>query len=154
MLISTDTLIAGFSAFVALGGFVVAIVSLVKSSKISELQARVAKLDEALKEYELATLEEGRSACVKVRLIKVGEHRHLRFWNDGKETAYDVDYVVPDELRGLIFRRKAPFAFLEHLGSFDESLVTYFGIPSAFEVITKWRDAKGEEHTRKNMVSL
>ena len=143
-------IIAGISLLVA-------IISLLKSSKAQRLQNKVNELELKIKRNELDKIakekEDSVLACVEVRFITVGKGKHrLKVWNSGNATAYigsarfdgDVGIMIMD-------REKQPFEELEAGKSYELILITHNGFASKFRIITEWTDSSGKQHTKTQM---
>ena len=147
-------------------GYVVPIVAIVlsifsfhDSRKVNKVQLRLNEMEEKLKKYELEEIEKGREAAnksiVEARIYNVSKGKHrLKIWNSGQATAYDVDFEVPEELKGLVFRDKVPFEVLEPGKSFEESVIYYNGMPAKFTVKTTWKNASGEKYEKERLVTF
>lgn len=132
--------------------------SLHESRKATKVQLRLNKIEEKLKKYELEEKEKEREAAdkavVEVRIYNISKGKYrLKFWNSGQATAYNVDYIVPEEIRKLAFRDKVPFETLESGKSFEEHIVVHFGMPSKFLVKTMWEDSEGKKYEREQLVT-
>ena len=72
----------------------VAIISLIKSSKAQRLQNKVNELELKIKQNELDRIAKEKEAeslaCVEARFITVGKGKHrLKVWNSGNATVYN-----------------------------------------------------------------
>ena len=135
------------------------IVSLYESRKINKVQLRLNEMEEKLKKYELEEIEKEREAAnkatIETRIYNVSKGKHrLKIWNSGQATAYDVDFEVPKELKGLVFRDKVPFEVLEPGKSFEESVIYYNGMPPKFTVKTTWKNASGDKCEKEQLVTF
>lgn len=143
-------IIAGISLLVA-------IISLIKSSKAQRLQNKVNELEFKIKKNELERIakekETASLACVEARFITVGKGKHkLKVWNSGNATAYNVTARFDGDVGIIIMdREKQPFEELEARKSYELVLITHSGSASKFRIITEWTDASGEQHTKMQM---
>ena len=135
----------------------VAIISLIKSSKAQRLQNKVNELELEIKQNELDRIAKEKEAeslaCVEARFITVGKGKHrLKVWNSGNATAYNVTARF-DGAAGILImdNEKQPFEELEARKSYELVLVTHFGSASKFRIITEWTDANGETHKKAQM---
>ena len=126
----------------------IAIISLIKSSKAQRLQNKVNELDKIAKEKEDSVL-----ACVEARFITVGKGKHrLKVWNSGNATAYNVTARFDGDVGIMIMdREKQPFEELEARKSYELILITHNGSASKFRIITEWTDSNGKQHTKTQM---
>ena len=147
-------------------GYVVPIVAIVlsifsfhDSRKVNKVQLRLNEMEEKLKKYELEEIEKEREAAnkaiVEARIYNVSKGKYrLKIWNSSQATAYDVDFEVPEKLKGLVFRDKVPFEVLEPGKSFEESVIYYNGMPPKFTVKTTWKNASGEKYEKEQWVAF
>ena len=144
---------------VPLVAIALSIVSFHDSRKVNKVQLRLTEMEEKLKKYELEEIEKEREAAnkatIETRIYNVSKGKHrLKIWNSGQATAYDVDFEVPKELKGLVFRDKVPFEVLEPGKSFEESVIYYNGMPPKFTVKTTWKNASGEKCEKEQLVTF
>lgn len=137
----------------------ISIVSFHESRKVNKVQLRLNEMEEELKKYELEKIEKEREAAnksiVEARIYKFSKGKYrLKIWNSSQATAYDVDFDVPEELKGLVFRDKVPFEALEPGKSFEESVIYYNGMPPKFTVKTTWKNASGEKYEKEQLVTF
>ena len=147
-------------------GYVVPIVAIVlsifsfhDSRKVNKVQLILNEMEEKLKKYELEKIEKEREAAnkaiVEARIYKVSKGKYrLKIWNSSQASAYDVDFEVPEELKGLVFRDKVPYEVLESGKSFEESVIYYNGMPPKFTVKTTWKNASGEKYEKEQLVTF
>lgn len=139
--------------------FVISIVSFYESRKVNKVQLRLNEMEAELKKHELEKIEKEREAAnkpiVEARIYKISKGKYrLKIWNSSQATAYDVDFEVPEELKGLVFRDKVPFEALEPGKSFEESIIYYNGMPPKFNVKTTWKNANSVQYERDLLVSF
>lgn len=144
---------------VPLVAIALSIVSFHDSRKVNKVQLRLTEMEEKLKKYELEEIEKEREAAnkstIETRIYNVSKGKHrLKIWNSGQATAYDVDFEVPEELKGLVFRDKVPFEVLEPGKSFEESVIYYNGMLPKFTVKTTWKNASGEKCEKEQLVTF
>jgi len=144
---------------VPLVAIVLSIVSFHDSRKVNKVQLRLTEMEEKLKKYELEEIEKEREAAnkssIETRIYNVSKGKQrLKIWNSGQATAYDVDFEVPEELKGLVFRDKVPFEVLEPGKSFEESVIYYNGMPPKFTVKTTWKNANGKQYEKEQLVTF
>lgn len=135
----------------------VAIISLIKSSKAQGLQNKVNELELQIKQKELERIAKEKEAeslsCVEARFITIGKDQHrLKVWNSGNATAFNVTarfdgnpqiFIMDDE--------KQPFEELDARKSYELNLITHLGSASKFRIITEWTDVNGERHSKTQM---
>ena len=139
--------------------FVISIVSFHESRKVNKVQLRLTEMEEELKKYELEKIEREREAAnkpiVEARIYKVSKGTYrLKIWNSSQATAYDVDFEVPEELKGLVCKDKVPFEVLEAGKSFEEYITFYYGTPPKFTVKTTWKNVSGEQYEKEQWVTF
>ena len=138
---------------------VISIASYYESRKVNKVQLRVNELEVQLKRYELEEKEKEREAVnkstVEARIYNVSKGKYkLKIQNSGQVEAYDVDFQVPDELKGMVFKDKVPYEILESGKSFEEHIIVHMGMPHKFSVKTIWKDVKGESHEKDQIVTF
>ena len=137
----------------------ISIASFHESRKVNKVQLRLNEMEEQLKKYELEEKEKVREAAnksiVEARIYNVSKGKYkLKIWNSGQVEAYDVDFQVPDELKGMVFKDKVPYEILESGKSFEEHIIRYMGMPSKLTIKTVWKDVNGELHEKEQIVSF
>jgi hypothetical protein len=152
-----------FDTFIKYGFPTVAIflsiLSYVDAKKAKNLQDNVFKLEEQLKRYELEEKEKEREKATKpsieARIVNIARHKYkLKIWNSGKSTAYNVDFQVPSEHNGVIWKDKAPYEFLIPQKSFEEHVIVHSGTPSKFIITLTWESEKGEQCEEEQLLSI
>lgn len=135
----------------------IAIISLIKSSKAQRLQNKVNELELQIKQNELDRIakekEDAALTCIEARFITVGKGKHrLKVWNSGNATAYNVTARFEGDVGIMIMdREKQPFEELEARKSYELVLLTHSGSASKFRIITEWADADGKKYTKVQM---
>ncbi len=143
--------------FVSGISLVIAIISLIKSSKAQRLQNQVNELELKIKQNELDRIAKEKEAeslaYVEARFITVGKGKHrLKVWNSGNATAYNVTARFDGDVGIMIMdNEKQPFEELEARKSYELILVTYPGSSSKFKIITEWSDVNGKKYTKTQM---
>ena len=139
--------------------FVLSIVSFIDSRKASKMQDRLNEVEEKLKRYELEEKEKEREeatkANIEARVMKISKGNYkMKMWNSGKATAYNVDFIIPEEFKGIVWRSKVPYEFLESGKSFEEHVLVHSGTPDKFKVTTIWNDKQGDAYSKEQIVSI
>jgi hypothetical protein len=138
---------------------VLSILSYYDSRKANKVRGRLNDLEEKLKKYELEDKEKEREeenkACVEARIMNISKGKYrLKVWNSGKATAYNVDFETPLEYRGIVWRDKVPYEFLEPGKSFEEHAIAHGGTPNKFKVTTTWEDNQGILYSKEQILSV
>lgn len=97
---------------------ILSIISFIDSRKAGKIQDKLNELEEKLKKYELEEKEKEREeatkANIEARVVKISKGNYkMKIWNSGKATAYDVDFVIPEEYKDIVWKTKVPYEFLE-----------------------------------------
>lgn len=134
------------SIIISAASFIVALISLIKSSKVT-------KLDEKIKELELEKLEAEKNAVkkplVEARLIHVSKNNNkLKVWNSGEATAYNINVEIDDK-EIIVLEPVTPFEKLEAGTSFEETVVLTFSSSRKFKIITSWLDENGNQDCKE-----
>ena len=142
-----------------IGALFLSIFSYKDSRNANKVQERVSVIEEQLLCYELEDKEKERvqamKAKVKARIINISKKNYkMKIWNAGKATAYNVDFIIPEECKGIVYRNKVPYKFLESEQSFEEIVSVYMGSPRDFIVTTTWKDEEGTSFSKEQMVSI
>lgn len=152
-----------FDIFIGYGipliAIAISIASFHASKKVTKVQLRLNEMEVKMKKYELEEIEKVREAAnkskVEARICNVSKGKYrLKIWNSGQVEAYDVDFQVPEELKGIVFRDKVPFEVLEPGKSFEEHIIVYNGIPRKFTMKTTWKDSNGVAHDKEQIVTF
>lgn len=135
------------------------ILSFRDSRKANKVRDRLNELEEKLKRYAIEEKEKEREqaskACVDARIVNISKNKYkLKVWNSGKATAYNVDYEIPPEYNGTIWRDKVPYEFLEPGKNFEEHVLVHMGTPRKFTVIIKWEDERGNLHSKEQILTI
>ncbi len=137
---------------------VVAIISIVKSSKNQRLQNKVNEIEIKLKEYELDKINKVKqtasSAVVQARIIHMGKNNYrLKIWNSGGETAYNVTVKFEEKSQIIVLEQdKLPYEELETMKSFELPLILSFDSFCKARVRTEWDDANGFHQSKSQLV--
>lgn len=146
------------SMVLALFSLVVALISLIKSSKAQKLQAKINSIELIIKENELDKInsekEKAISSCVEARVIKISNGNYkMKIWNSGNTIVTNVNVELEQGSPAIPIDDKLPFEELEPAKSFELPIVVYYGAPTKFYVVTTWVDDKGIEQSKKQLVS-
>ena len=138
---------------------ILSIISFIDSRKAGKIQEKLNGIEEKLKKYELEEKErereEATKANIEARVVKVSKRNYkMKIWNSGKATAYSVDFVIPEECKGVIWRSKVPYKFLESGKSFEEVVFVHSGTSDKFNVTTTWKDKEGIPYSKEQIVSI
>lgn len=138
---------------------VLSILSYRDSRKANKVQDRLNQVEEKLKKYELEEKEKEREeatkACVEARVMKISKGMYkMKVWNSGKATAYNIDFNIPEEYKGMIWRDKVPYEFLESGKSFEEHVLVHHDTPNKFKVTTTWTDKQGNPYSKEQIVTI
>ena len=138
----------------------VAIISIMKSSKAQKLQNKVNEIELKLKEYELDKVtkekEAANSALVQARIIRMGKGNYrLKIWNSGGGTAHNVTAKFEDDPNIIVMDLdKLPFEELEPNKSFELILIVHFGSAHKAKVLTEWDNTDGFHNSKSQMVDF
>lgn len=135
------------------------LLSFIDSRKANKVQKRLNLVEEKLKKYELEEKErereESTKACVEARVIKISKGNYkMKIWNSGKAIAYNVNFIIPEEYRGIVWKEKVPYEFLEPNKSFEECVLVHSGTPNKFLVTTTWEDNQGISYSKEQIVTI
>jgi hypothetical protein len=135
------------------------ILSFRDSRKANKVRDRLNELEEKLKRYTLEEKEKEREQaskeCVDARIVNIAKNKYkLKVWNSGKATAYNVDYEIPPEYNGIIWRDKVPYEFLEPGKNFEELVLVHNGTPRKFTITTTWEDEQGTKYSREQILTV
>lgn len=144
---------------VAAASLLIAVISLVKSSKAQQLQNQVNRLELSIKQYELDKIDSEKAAasrsCVEARIIQISKNGwKLKVWNSGNITAYNIKATLEEGAEILLIDSKMPFEELEPNKSFEENLIVHMGSARKVRITTTWEDKDGEKHEKNQMVGL
>jgi hypothetical protein len=138
---------------------ILSLLSYIDSRKANKVQGRLNEIEEKLKKYELEDKEKEREeetkACVEARIMNISKGKYrMKVWNSGKATAYNVDFEVPSEHKGIVWREKVPYEFLEPGKNFEEIVIVHSGTPSKFKLITTWKDKQGTSYSKEHILTV
>ena len=138
---------------------IIAVISIIQSSKAQKLQNKINELDTKIKEYELEKIEkektEASSSVIKARAINVGKNSYrLKVYNAGNTTAYNISAQISSEYCVMLINDKMPFEELEPQNGFDEVLIVHMGSARKFKVELTWQDKNGNEHKDEQFCSI
>ena len=153
--------------FLSWGGFavsivslVIAIISLVKSSKAQLLQNKLNEIELQIKRNELDKIEKEKAdnstACVEARIISLGTGKYkLKVWNSGFLIAYNIKVSFVGDPEIIMFAEGLlPYDELDPKKSFEISLLVHFDSSQKARVLTEWEDKNGKQYSKEQMVSL
>jgi hypothetical protein len=138
---------------------ILSVISFIDSRKANKVRDRLNDLEEKLKRYALEDKEKEREqaskACVDARIVKISKNNYkLKVWNSGKVTAFNVDYEVPPEYKGVIWRDKVPYEFLEPGKNFEEHVIVYTDTPRKFTITTTWEDENSIKYKKEQILTV
>lgn len=138
---------------------VLSILSYKDSRKANKFRGRLNEIEEKLKKYELEDKEkerqEANKACVEARIMNVARHKYkMKVWNSGKAIAYNVDFEIPPEYKGMIRRDKVPYEFLEPGKNFEEHVIVHSGTPNKLKLTTTWEDEEGTRYSKEQILTV
>jgi hypothetical protein len=138
---------------------VLSILSYIDSRKANKVRGRLNEVEEKLKKYELEDKEKEREeetkACVEARIMNISKGNYrMKVWNSGKATAYNVDFQIPSEYKGIVWRDKVPYEFLEPGKNFEEHVIVHSGTPNKFKVTTTWEDKQGIPYAKEQILTV
>ncbi len=138
---------------------IVAIISLIKSSKAQKLQNKVNEHELKIKQYELekiaAEKAEATLSCVEARVIHISRDNYkLKVWNSGNMKVYNVRASFQEGSEIIIIDSKMPFDELEPKKSFEENLIVHMGSARKFKITTSWEDKDGNKQEKVQMGDL
>lgn len=141
---------------IALG---LSILSYNDSRKANRVQERLNLVEEKLIKYELEEKErereEATKACIEARIMKISKNNYkMKIWNSGKATGYDVDFIIEEEYKVMVWREKVPYEFLESGKGFEELIIVHMGTPRKFKVTTAWKDKDGTRYNKEQLVTI
>lgn len=136
-----------------------AVVSLIKSSKVQKLQPKLNELELELKKYAIEKInmekEQLKKTCVEARIIAVASNKHkIKVWNSGNTLANDVEIEIDENAGIIILENIFPYEELDIGKSFDVAIITHYGSARKFYITTKWKDAEGLSQSKRQLVSL
>lgn len=132
----------------------IALISLLQSSKNQTLQNQVNDIELKIKEYELEKIkeQEKETSVVEARIINISKGKYrLKVWNSGNTTAYSINVHLNDDANIIIFRDKLPFDELEPNKNFELPIAVHMGSAPKFKIITEWKDVNGKEFKKEQM---
>ena len=137
----------------------IAVISLVKSSKAQRLQNKVNELEVRIKQYELDKIEaekaEATHSCVEARVIHISKDKYkLKIWNSGNVKVYNVSAKFEEGSQIILPYSKMPFDELEPKKSFEEHLIVHNGSALKFRITTSWEDEYGNKKEKVQMGDL
>lgn len=138
---------------------VLSIFSYIDSRKANKMRSRLNEIEEKLKQYELEDKEKKREeetkACIEARIMNISKDNYkMKVWNSGKATAYNVDFLIPLEYKGFVYRDKVPYEFLDPGKSFEEHVMVHQGTPNKFKVTTTWEDKQGGSYNKEQILTV
>lgn len=138
---------------------VLSVLSYNDSRKANKVRDRLNEVEEKLKKYELEDKEKEREesskASVEARIMKISKGKYrMKIWNSGKANAYNVDFKIPSECKGIIWRDKVPYEFLEPGKNFEEHVIVHHGTPTKFRITTTWEDKQGITHSKEQILTV
>lgn len=138
---------------------ILSILSYKDSRKANKIRKRLTDIEEKLKNYELEEKEKEREeaskATVEARIVEISKRNYkMKVWNSGKATAYNVDFIIPEEAQGTIWRDKVPYEFLETGKGFEERVMVYDGTPNKLKITITWTDIEGTPHSKEQLLTI
>lgn len=141
---------------VPIAAFLMSILALIKSNRVTKIEEKLNEYDLKLKEYELEKIEKEKNkkeeACIEARIVNISKNKHrIKIWNSGTKVAYDVDYMIPQEYQIILNKRVTPFESLPPGQSFEEHVIIHMQSEKKYRVITTWKDEEGNEFSNEQL---
>ena len=138
---------------------IIAVISIIQSSKAQKLQNKINELDTKIKEYELEKIEKEKtkavSSIIKARAINVGKNSYrLKIYNAGNTVAYNVSAQISNGCGIILYKDKMPFEELASQDGFEECLIVYANAERKFKVELTWQDNDRKEHKSEQYCSI
>ena len=146
-------IIAGLSLLVA-------IISLIKSSKAQKLQTKINELEVKIKQYELDKITQEQEiknkTLVEANIIHVSKNNYqIRICNLSEKKVYNIKAIIDRQYNiTMINNDVMPFEILEPKKSFDIPIVVHTMSARKLEIITEWQDENGNIIQNKQIRAL
>lgn len=145
---------------IPIAAFVLSIVSLWKSKRISALEKKINEYDVIIKKHEADRIKEEESkvpqADIDARVTKISDKKYkLYVFNKGDADALNVDYDFEKESCIVPLKNVVPFEILSPGAHFEESVVVVMsGTGPKFKITLSWEDNTGEKHKKDLIKTL
>ena len=143
---------------IATASFLVAVVSLIKSSQSQKLQNRINQIELLIKQHELKKIDlekaDAERSCVDASVIRDQNNWKLRIWNSGNTTVYNVYASIDGETGIILLNSNMPFETLGPNESIDVQLIPSLGSANRFIVTTTWDNNKGIKLKKTHAASI
>jgi len=142
---------------IPIAAFVVSLISLHKTRKISELEKKITEYDAFIKENEVQKILEEKSkkpeAQIDARVTTISKNQHrIYVYNKGTANAYNIDYKLDKGSCIIPINPVTPFEVLEPGGHFEEPVaVVMSGSGPKYKITLYWEDGDGNKK-QKDMV--
>lgn len=144
---------------IPIAAFILSIVSLQKSRRVSSLEKKLQEYDAIIKEHEVETIQAEKNkqpeVCLDARITKISQNNYkLYVYNKGSAIAHEVDYDIDENSSIVPIKRVAPFEVLEPGDHFEESVVVSLASKPKFEITLSWKDEGGQTQSKKVVRSI
>lgn len=167
MKINTDTIngIKQVLEFIAqyiipIAAFVVSLISLHKTRKISELEKKITEYDAFIKENEVQKILKEKNkkpeAQIDARITTISKNHHkIYVYNKGTANAYNIDYQIEQGSSVIPMKQVTPFEVLEPGGHFEEPVaVVMSGTGPKYKIKLYWEDEDGNKKQKEMVKSI
>ena len=143
---------------IAMASFLLAVVSLIKSSQAQKLQNKINQIELLIKQHELKKIDlekaDAERSCVDVSVIRDQNNWKLRIWNSGNTTVYNVYASIDGETGIILLNSNMPLDALRPNKSYEVQLIPSLGSANRFIVTTTWDNNKGIRQKKTQAASL
>lgn len=143
---------------IATASFLVAVVSLIKSSQSHKLQNRINQIELLIKQHELKKIDLEKAAaersCIETTVFREQNIWKLRIWNSGNTTVYNVYVSIEGETGIILLYSNMPLDALRPNKSYEVQLIPSLGSANRFIVTTTWDNNKGIRQKKTQAASI
>lgn len=144
---------------IPIAAFILSIVSLQKSRKVSALEKKLNEYDAIIKEYEVEKIKAEKDkkpeAILDARVTKISKNSYkLYVFNKGNANAHDVDYEINKDSSIITTKEVTPFEVLEPGGNFIEPVIVYPGNGPKYKITLSWKDENGQPQSKELIKSI
>ncbi|MCH4021031.1 MAG: hypothetical protein LKE61_09185 [Erysipelotrichaceae bacterium] len=143
-----------------IAAFVLSIISLLQTRRISKLESKSREYDEYIKKAEVekirAEKEYKPAANIDARVYKISHNNYkINVFNKGDASAYNIDYEIENGSCVMPTKQVTPFEELEPGAHFEEGIIVVMSGSGPKYIITlTWKDSDGSPHSKKMVKSI
>ncbi len=143
-----------------IAAFVLSLISLLQTRRISKLESKSREYDEYIKKAEVEKIKAEKdhkpAANIDARVYRISHNNYkINVFNKGDASAFDIDYNIEKGSGVKPIKQVTPFEELEPGAHFEEGIIVVMsGNGPKYTITLTWKDSDGLPHSKKMVKSI